>query len=45
MGAETLLEEIIVENVPNLWKETDIQEAHSPKPDESKQVHAKIHYS
>ena len=44
-GTEKIFEEIIVENVPNMGKETatQIQEGQSPIQDISKEKHAKIH--
>ena len=42
---ENLFEKIMTENFPNLVKEIDmqVQEAQSPKQDEPKEVHTKIH--
>ena len=45
-GPENLSEEITAENFPNLMKETDIQVqvTQSPKQDEPKETHTKVHY-
>ena len=44
-GYENVFEEIIVENFPNMEKETvsQVQEAQSPIQDKSKEKHAKAH--
>ena len=44
-GAENIFEDIIAKNFPNLGKETNIQvqEAQSPKHDQSKEDHTKTH--
>ena len=44
-GAENIFEDILAENFPNLGKETDIQvqEVESPKQDQRKEDHTKIH--
>ena len=45
---ETLFEQIMKENFPNLVKETDfqeIQEAQSPKEVRPKEVHTKAHHN
>ena len=44
-GYENVFEEIIVENFPNMEKETvsEVQEAQSPIQDKSKEKHAKAH--
>ena len=44
-GYENVFEEIIVENFPNMEKETvsQVQEAQSPIKDKSKEKHAKAH--
>ena len=44
-GTEKILEEIIVENFPNMGKEIDnqVQEAQSPIQDKSKEKHSKTH--
>ena len=44
-GTEKILEEIIVENFPNMGKEivNQAQEVQSPIEDKSKDKHAKIH--
>ena len=46
-GMETLFEEIMAENFPNLAKETDIQvqESQKCKRDEPKETHTKTHYN
>ena len=46
-GIENLFQEIIIENFPNLAKETNIlaQETHSPKQDKMKQAHTKTHHN
>ena len=44
--ADSLLEDRVTDNFPNLGKETHIQvqEKQSPKQDEDKQVHTKTYY-
>ena len=44
-GCETIFEEIIVENFPNMKKEivNQVQEAQSPIQDKPKEKHAKTH--
>ena len=44
-GTKKIFEEIIVENLPNMWKEivNQVQEAQSPIQAKSKEKHAKTH--
>ena len=46
-GIESLFEEIMAENFPNLMKEKDtqVQKPESPKQDEPKEVHNKTHHN
>ena len=46
-GTETLFEKVMMENFPNLMREklTQLQETESPKQEEPKEAHCKIHHN
>ena len=46
-GIENLFEKVMMENLPNLMREkiTQIQETESPKQEEPKEAHCKIHHN